>query len=361
MVKYIFRRLVQAIPIFFGITLLSYALMAATPGGPVAAMAFAANMRAEQVRQLEIQLGVNDPWPLQYLRWLAGDDWMRWDTDDDGIADQSFLLPLEGPNGEPLPPGDSEGILRLDFGTSFSQKRPVMDVILERFPATLELAISAFSISLVVGLTVGILAAINQGRWFDHVTRVGAVLFDAVPVFFLGLILLLVFASKSGINGGILPLGDRCETLLTDECPPIYQRLEYLILPTFVLATGGIAAYSRYMRASMLDVVSQDYIRTARAKGLSSRQIWFRHGARNALIPIATFLGPAIAFLWGGSVITETIFNWPGLGRTVVNAVTQRDYPLVMAATLLSGISVILGYLLSDILYAAIDPRIRFD
>lgn len=334
--------------------------MAATPGGPVAAMAFAQTMRAEQKKALEIQLGVNDPWPIQYLRWLTGDDWMRWDTDGDGFADGSFLISATTPEGEPLPPGDSMGILRGDFGSSFSINRPVMDIIFERLPATLELAISAFTVSITIGIIIGIIAAVNHGGWFDHTTRIFAVVFDAVPVFFLGLLLLLVFASK---GGGLqwFPLGDRCQTLLTDSCPPVFQRLEYLILPTFVLATGGIAAYSRYMRASMLDVVAQDYVRTARAKGLNERQVWFRHGARNALIPIATFVGPALAGLWTGSVITETIFNWPGLGRTIVNAVTQRDYPLVMAITILAGISTIVGYLLSDILYGLIDPRIRFD
>lgn len=357
MIKYIIRRLIQSIPIFFGITLVSYGLMAATPGGPVAAMAFAQNMRAEQRKLLELQLGVNDPWPIQYLRWLAGDDWMRWDSNGDGIADGSFLIATEGPEGQPLPPGQRKGILRGDFGTSFAFKRPVMDIIFERIPATLELSIASLVVGLTVGLGIGVAAAVYQGSIFDHFTRVSAVIFDSVPNFFLGLMLLLLFGSVLGW----LPLGDRCRTTLAASCPPITQRLEYLILPVVVLATGGIAGYSRYMRASMLDVVSQDYVRTARAKGLNERAVWVRHGARNALIPIATFLGPALAGLWGGAVITETIFNWPGVGRTAVNAVGQRDYPLVMAIVLLAGISTIIGYLLSDILYAAIDPRIRFD
>jgi len=358
MFKYILRRLIQSIPIFFGITILSYALMAATPGGPVAAMALAQNMRPEQRKTLEQQLGVNDPWIVQYLRWLLGDDWMRWDSDGDGFSDGSVLIALTNDEGEPLPPGQREGILRGDFGTSFTYKgRPVMDIIFERVPATLELSIAALVVSIFVGIVIGILAAVYQGSWFDHSTRVLAVMFDAVPVFFLGLMLLLIFGSVLGW----LPLGDRCKTTLSDTCPPIFERLQYLIMPTFVLATGGIAAYSRYMRAAMLDVVSQDYIRTARAKGLNDRQVWFKHGARNALIPIATFLGPAIAGLWGGAVITETIFNWPGVGREAVRAVSSRDYPLVMAFTVLAGVSTIIGYLISDILYGLIDPRIRFD
>jgi peptide/nickel transport system permease protein len=357
MTKYIIRRVIQAIPIFFGITLLSYALMALTPGGPVAAMALNSSLKPAEVERLKIQLGVNDPWPVQYLRWLAGDDWMRWDTDGDKIADKSFIIGIEGPNGEPLPPGDRKGILRGDFGTSFLlQGRKVMPLILERMGATLELGLSALVAGASIGVLIGIVAAVNHNKWFDHITRVLAVVMDAVPIFFLAIVLLIFFGSTLDI----LPLGDRCKVTL-DGCPPLYQRLEFMILPVFVLATGGISAYSRFMRASMLEVVSQDYMRTARAKGLSTRTIWLRHGARNALIPIATFLGPAIAGIWGGAVITETIFNWPGVGRQAIAAITGRDYPVVMAVTVFAGISTIVGFLLSDILYAIIDPRIRFD
>lgn len=363
MFKYVIRRLIQAVPIFFGITLLAYALMAATPGGPVTALVFNSGRgaRGEQLERMKEQLGVNDPWFVQYLRWLAGDDWMRWDSDGDGIADRAILIPLLNGEGEPLPPGDKLGILRGDFGQSIAfAPRPVLDVLVERLPATLELSISALIIGLVVGLFIGIMAAVNQGRWFDHLTRVLAVVFDAVPAFFLGLMLLLIFAKQLEW----FPLGDRCDlssiAKVRAGCPPYFQRLEYIILPTFVLATGGIAGYSRYMRTAMLDIVSQDYVRTARAKGLSERQVWFKHGARNALIPIATFLGPAITGLLGGAVIVETIFNYPGVGRTAVAAVTGRDYPMVMAVTVYAGLATILGYLISDILYGIIDPRIRF-
>jgi peptide/nickel transport system permease protein len=357
MVKYVIRRLIQSVPIFFGITLLAYALMVFTPGGPVSVLALQQGLNAQQVEKLKQQLGVNDPFPIQYLRWLVGDDWMRWDSDGDGVSDGSILIALNDNQGEPLPPGQRRGILRGDFGISFTRPRPVMDIILERIPATLELTVSALIVGLTVGLVIGVLAAVYQGSWFDHLTRVASVIFDAVPVFFLGLTLLLVF----GAWLRILPLGDRCPTTLAGSCAPVFERLEYLILPTFVLATGGISAYSRYMRASMLDVVSMDFIRTARAKGLTDRVVWFKHGARNALIPIATFVGPAIAGLWGGAVITETIFNWPGVGREIVRSLGGRDYPVVMAATVLAGVTTILGYLLSDILYGLIDPRIRFD
>jgi peptide/nickel transport system permease protein len=184
-----------------------------------------------------------------------------------------------------------------------------------------------------------------------------AVLFNAIPAFWLGLILILIFGSTLGV----LPMGNRCEVTLAGGCPVIYQRLNYLLLPALVLAAGPIASYSRFMRASMLETISKDYIRTAQAKGLSSRAVWFRHGARNALIPLATILGPAIAGLLGGAAVVEFIFTWPGLGLLAVRAVIQQDYPIVMATVILTGAATLLGLLLTDILYVYIDPRIRFN
>jgi peptide/nickel transport system permease protein len=358
MIKYIMRRLVQAIPTFFGITLLAYILMASAPGGPLAVLYFGnPKMNEAQKVKLASELGVNDPIPVQYLRWLLGDDWMRWDEDGDGKADHATLIALTDAEGNPLPPGNKKGVLRGDFGNSFFNRRPVLDVLTERVPATLELGISSLFVALAIGIPIGILAAVKKSGFFDNLTRVMAVCFDAIPGFWLALMLLLLFGSTLKI----LPLGDRCKTTLDDSCPAIFERLQYLILPVFVLSTGPIAGYSRFTRASMLDVINQDFIRTARAKGLSSRVIWFKHGARNALIPIATFLGPTLTGLLGGAVITETIFNFPGLGRTVTAAAIQRDYPVVMAVTIYAAIATILGYLLSDILYSVIDPRIRFD
>ena len=358
MIKFIIRRLIQAIPTFFGITLISYLLMAITPGGPVAALAYNGNLRTEQVERLKAQLGVNDPWPVQYIRWLTGDDWLRWDSNGDGISDGSFLIPLDADgDGQPDPPGVRRGILRGDFGISFILKRPAMEVLVDHFPATIELGSISLVFGAVIGVAVGVLAAVNHKKFFDHVSRVVAVIFDAVPGFWLGLILLLTL----GAQLRLLPMSGRCKSLLTDTCPPLQDRLEYLIMPAFVLAVGVIAGYSRFTRASMLDVVSQDFMRTARSKGLTERMIWLRHGVRNALIPVATFLGPAITFILSGAAITETVFAWPGVGRTVVNAVTSRDYPLVMATVIITSLATILGYLLSDILYVIIDPRIRLE
>jgi peptide/nickel transport system permease protein len=359
MIKYTLRRLIQAIPTFFGITIFSYMLMVAS-GNPVRLMT-SGNPRItpEQKLELEVRLGVNDPLPVQYLRWLLGDDWMRRDTDGDGIADTSIIIPLDANgDGEPEPPGEGRGILRGDFGDSFyNAGRPVIQLMGERVAATLELGASALLLGLAVGVPIGIFAAVRKGGVFDNVTRVTAVVFNAIPIFWLGLILLLIFGSWLHL----LPMGGRCPTSLTGGCPPLYQRLHHLILPCFVLATGAIAIYSRYMRASMLEVMNQDYMRTAQSKGLASRVIWFKHGARNALVPLATFLGPAITGLLSGAAITETIFSWPGLGRFAVEAINQKDFPVVMATVIITAIATMLGYILSDILYALIDPRIRFD
>ena len=378
MTKYIIRRLLQAIPTFLGVTILSYILMSCTSGGPVGALAFNSRLKPREVEELKIILGVNDPLAVQYLRWLLGDDWMRWDSDGDGLADGSvFFIDHFGPaldkRGKPLidesagggggivmrplPPGRHYGILRNDFSNSFFYKRPAIKVLIERLPATLELGVTSLFVGAFLGISVGILAAINHRGWFDQFSRVFAVIVNALPNFWLGLLLLLFF----GAILQILPLGGRCKTTLDPSCPPVHERLEYLILPTIVLAAGAVAGYSRYMRASMLDVVHQDYIRTARSGGLQERRVWLRHGLRNAFIPIATFLGPSITFLLIGAAVIENVFSWPGVGRLVVNAASQRDYPIVMIVVTYSAIAAILGYLLSDILYVIIDPRIRFD
>ncbi len=358
MTKFVIRRFLQAIPTLFGISLLVYAIMLATPGGPVAALTFSPTVTPQERAALAAQLGVNDPFHIQYLRWLLGDDWMRFDSDGDGVADTAYLIPLDADgDGEPEPPGTRRGILRGDFGSSFFHgKRHVVDVIFERLAATFELGAASLVVGLTIGIPVGVLAAVNRGGYFDNFTRIMAVVFNALPSFWLGLLLLLVFG---GTGLGLLPMGNRCGIVLVGGCPPFYERLEYLFLPTFVIAVGGVAAYSRFMRASLLDVSGQDYIRTARAKGLSGRMVWFRHGLRNALIPIATLLGPTITGVLSGAAITEQVFAWPGVGRLVVSSITQKDYPTVMAVVMFAAIATILGYLLSDILYALIDPRIR--
>ena len=358
MIKYITRRLFQAIPTFFGITVLSYLLLWLAPGSVVERLYLAPNISAETRARLKAQLGIDDPFHIQYLRWLIGDDWMRWDSDGDGIADHAFELITQldtNGDGEPEPPGDKLGILRGDFGRSFVRKDDVMKVILTNLPATLELGVAALITALVLGIPVGVISAVQRGRLFDTSARVMAVILNAIPNFWLLLILMLFFGSLLGI----LPLGKRCVPNLMGVCPPLFARLEFLILPTIVLAGNNIALFSRYARTSTLEVMNQDYIRTAHSKGLSNRIVYFRHAIRNAMIPIATLLGPTITNLWGGAIIVETVAGWPGVGRIAFTSAIQQDFPVVMGIVIFASIGTILGLLLSDILYVIIDPRIR--
>jgi len=354
MQKYIIRRLLQAIPTFFGITIIVYMIMLLTPGDPVSLLAFDPTMRQDERDRLAAQLGVNDPVYVQYLRWLIGDDWMMVDTNFDG---------------EPDTWGDNYGILRGDFGTSFKFRgsNPI-HLIVERLPATIELNVAVLLTGLTTGVVVGVLAAVQRGRAFDKFMRIFAVIGDSVPAFWLGLLALVFFGLELpgllkdlGIGDGrpILPMGGRCPPV-RGGCPSLFQRLHYLLLPTAVSALSLIAVWSRYMRASMLETINSDFMRTARAKGLSNQTIWFRHGLRNAILPFMTFLGPAFVGLLGGSIIIERIFSWPGVGLLTLEAVVSRDYPMIMANVVIASVLTVLAFIISDILYATFDPRVRF-
>lgn len=353
MLKFIIRRLIQAIPTFFGITMLAYAIMALSPGGPIEALYFDPDIPRQQRVAMAESLGVNDPLYVQYLRWLVGDAPVQiggltlWEGRQIPIFDRRG-------NKTGTETGTSMGVLRGDFGRSFVSQNPVTEVVGVRIPATLELGFVSLFIGTVIGLAVGIWAAVNQGKLFDQVTRILAVVVSSIPVFWLGLVLVLIF----GVTLRWLPMGNRFPISISGDYT-IWDRIRHLILPTITLASFSVATFSRFMRASLLEVLGQDYVRTARAKGLSDRIVWFRHASRNALIPIATLLGPAIPGVITGAVLTETIYAWPGMGLLIVDSIRQRDYPVIMAVVLLSAMATILGYLISDILYALIDPRIR--
>ena len=354
MQEYVARRLLQGIPTFFGITIVVYAIILLAPGDPIMILAFDPTMRQDERDRLAAQLGVNDPFYIQYLRWLIGDDWMMVDTNYDGEVDSW---------------GSNYGILRGDFGTSFKFRGSnPLHLIAERLGATIELNVAVLVTGLTTGIGIGVLAAVYRGRFFDKFTRIFAVIGDSLPAFWLGLMLLVFFGITLprllvdfdiGNGSPLLPMGGRCPPV-RGGCPPLFERLHYLLLPTIVSSVGVVAVWSRLMRASMLEIINSDYIRTGRAKGLTDRSLWFKHALRNAILPFAVFLGPVFFSLLGGSIIIERIFTWPGIGLVTFDALVSRDYPVLMTSVVISSVLTIFAYILSDILYAALDPRVRF-
>ncbi|RIK25090.1 MAG: diguanylate cyclase [Chloroflexi bacterium] len=247
----------------------------------------------------------------------------------------------------------SQGIVRLDFGRSFFYKGvPVLNLIIERIPATFLLAFSSLVLSVLIGFPLGIIAALNRGRWPDNIIRVTTVVVNTVPDWWIGLLLLIVLGGYLGLVplGGMSRAGDGS----------LLDRLHHLILPALVAATGGWIGFSRILRFEMLDVLNQDYVRTARAKGLPRLAIILRHVLRNALMPFITGLGGIFLLILSGSVLFEIVFSWPGMGRLAITAINARDYPVMMALFVISSFLGILGILMVDILYGWVDPRVRY-
>ena len=321
MTGYILKRTLQAIPILLGASTLIFFLMHAAPGDPTS-IYIRPDIDPIVIEQMRKNLGLDQPVHVQYVRWLS-----------------SFA--------------------RGDFGFSFSQKRPIIDIIKDTLPNTLLLSSVALVIIFSVGVLVGTIQAVRQYSWVDNVATVGAFFFYSMPSFWFGLMLILLLSYKfqllpasqmTSVNFEFLPAGEQW-----------VDRLKHLLMPALALGIGSAASVARYMRSGMLEQIRQDYVRTARAKGLSERVVVFKHAMRNALIPIITLLGLTLPFLVGGAVLIETIFAWPGMGRLIVTAIFQRDYPVVLAIAFVSSIMVILGSLIADILYSVVDPRVRVD
>jgi peptide/nickel transport system permease protein len=336
--RIIFRRLIQGIPTFFGITIVAFLIMMSAPGDPITLITFSPRRDPASVASMKHQLGLDQPIPTQYLYWLIGNTWVKLDSNSDGDVYGTRL-----------------GMLRGDLGVSIAYKQPVTKLIFERIPATLLLTFTSLIIGYGAGIILGLLSAVYHKTWIDEVIRIITVIGNAVPAFWLGLILIIVFSTKLDI----LPAGGMRD-LTSHGTPSITETVQHMIMPVFVLSLGTIAFVSRFMRTELLEVLTQDYIRTARSKGLANNIVWWKHAARNALIPVATFVGPALGTLLSGAVIIEQVFDWPGMGRLVVNAVFQRDYPLVMGSVVVASLLFILGIILSDIFYGLLDPRIRF-
>ena len=322
MAAFLVRRIVGAIPLLLFVSVAVFALLRAAPGGPTGAYMRRGSMNAADLAALEEKLGLNDPLPVQYGKWLGR-------------------------------------VLQGDLGMAVTTKRPVSVEILDRLPHTLTLMAVAWAVTLLIAIPVGILSAIRQYSKFDHAVTTLTFIGQSIPIFWFGLILLLVFYMKleNPFTGEpLLPAGG----VSTMGAPfSLSDRARHLILPVTMLAAGWVAWYSRFLRASMLETIHQDYVRTARAKGLGERLVVLRHGFRNAAIPLVTLMALDVPFLFTGALFTEVIFAWPGMGRLFYAAAERRDYGLLMAIIMITSALIIFANILADMIYAWLDPRIR--
>ncbi|TAM62504.1 ABC transporter permease [bacterium] len=314
---YVIRRLLLSIPLVFGITIVIFFLAHHLPGGPLAMYLNTASVTPEQLQHLTVQLGLDKPVYVQYVEWL-------------GKA------------------------VRGDFGNSFGDGRPVLAVIGDRIPATLELMGFSFALSVALAFAFGILSALRRDSLFDYVVTVLSYAGMSMPIFWLGILVIMLFGAQLHWlpTAGMATAGQPFS---------IVDNLRHLILPMFVLAAFTLAQESRYVRASMLEVIGQDYIRTARAKGLSEGEVVLKHALRNALIPVVTVLTLDAAYLLSGALVTETVFAWPGMGRLFYDSLREGNYPVVVGIAVLVSILVILLNILADVLYAVLDPRIKYN
>lgn len=327
MAAYILRRLLGAIPLLLGIATLIFFVLALAPGDPTAAY-LNPNIPADVLEQLRRNFGLDQPIYVRYLKWLG-----------------SFLTG--------------------NFGYSFAQSRPVADILLEALPNTLVLCGVALVLMFIAGILLGIVQAVRQYSLLDGFLSVSSLFFYSMPSFWLALMMMLIFSLKAHQWGWPIALPPTGITSVDYEflgfAGKLRDRIAHLILPAMTLTLSLAAGVARYTRGQMLEVIRQDYIRTARAKGLPERTVIMKHALRNSMIPIVTLLGLYLPFLFSGTVFVEVIFAWPGMGRVIMDAIFMRDYPLVMAATFLFAVMVVIGNLIADVLYAVVDPRIRYD
>jgi peptide/nickel transport system permease protein len=330
--QYLLRRLVLTIPVLFGVSLVVFTIMHVIPGDPVQLMFAGTGANEEQRQAMRHALGLDLPLPVQYVNYVAK-------------------------------------AVRGDLGQSFHFQQPVLELILERMPATIELALSSFLIALIVAFPVGIISAMKRYTLIDQITMTGAAVGISIPTFWLGIMLIMVVAANLGWLPGFGRVAYEVhlqritgfhliDSLLTWNIPAFKDALAHLVLPAFALGTAAATFATRMVRSNMLEVISQDYVVLARAKGLGERAILVVHVLRNALIPVVTLLSMQIGGLLGGAVITETIFAWPGIGRLVIQAINNRDFLLVQGVVLFFALIRVAINLLTDVLYVWIDPRI---
>ncbi|RIK41899.1 MAG: diguanylate cyclase [Chloroflexi bacterium] len=340
---YVARRLLQAIPLLIIISLILFVLLR-NMGDPLATMGGRTVTRSAERARLTRQLGLDQPVILQYIYWLAGNDWTRVDMDGDGVAET---------------PGKRKGVLRGDFGMSIVNRgKPAIQVIAERIPNTLLLMGVTQVVIVLFAFAIGIYSALRQYSVADHLITAFSFIGYSMPIFFIALLSMYLFAVKFREWG--LPYLPTVGMFEPSQGKTVGQVALHMILPVMSLSIISIAAYSRYIRSSMLEVMSQDYIRTARGKGLQGRSVLVRHALKNASLPIVTVIGLDIPLLLGGAIVTERIFAWPGMGRLFLDHVARTDVPVVMGILMIIAVTVVVFQIVTDIAYAWLDPRIRY-
>ncbi len=330
--QYLLRRLVLIIPVLFGVSVIVFTIMHVIPGDPVQLMLEGTGASAEQKQAMRHALGLDLPLPVQYVNYVSK-------------------------------------AIRGDFGQSIHFKQPVLGLILERLPATIELTLASFILSTAIALPIGLLSALKRNTFIDYIVMTGATLGISLPTFWIGILLIMLVA----VNLGWLPGFGRIDyavhpqritgfllidSLLTWNIPALKNTLAHLALPVLTLGIGTATFTTRFVRSSLLEVMGQDFVVVARAKGLHERLVLARHVLRNALIPVLTLIGLRMGGLLGGAVVTETIFAWPGMGRLVIQAIYGRDFVLVQGVVLFFALIRITINILTDIIYVWVDPRI---
>ncbi|MHA6641373.1 ABC transporter permease subunit [Mesorhizobium sp. A623] len=333
MLRYLLQKLALIIPTVFGISLAAFAFVRLLPGDPILAMAGERGVSPERYAELIVRFGYDKPYVVQYLNYIGN-------------------------------------VLTGDFGISIATKRPVLGEFLVLFPATLELATIALILAVAIGIPAGIFAAVKRGSWFDQATMGVALTGYSMPIFWWGLLLIIFFSGYLGwtpVSGRIglqyffKPVTGfmLIDSLISGRPGAFGSAVSHLILPSIVLATIPLAVIARQTRSAMLEVLGEDYVRTARAKGLAPRRVIGLHAFRNALIPVVTTIGLQVGTLMAGAILTETIFSWPGIGKWMIDAIGKRDYVVVQSGLLIIALIVMSVNLLVDVLYAVINPRIR--
>jgi peptide/nickel transport system permease protein len=322
MSAFVVRRVFQLLPLLLGISFLTFAIINFVPGSPLARQQINPRMKAEDIVRIQENLGLNEPWPKRYVIWLGN-------------------------------------FAHGDLGLSLINQTPVRDRILNVLPNTLLLSGLAFFLALAISVPIGVVSALKRNSLFDNATTVSTVAAFAIPSVWLGLLLLILFSVKFREWGlPYLPVGGM-RNMRGDS--GFVDRVQHLILPTVSLALVQLAVWTRYIRSSMLEVIRQDFVRTAMAKGLKDRSVYMGHAFRNALLPLITLLGLSVPDLLAGSLVVETIFGWNGMGRLTIASTQQSDYTMIMGTTIIFALLTILGNLFADVAYALFDPRIRYD